>query len=102
MSTHSRIPAWEISWTEEPEGLQSMGPQGVRHNWATEHTHTYHYITIYVHYIWHIQICQYTAYTIYATVNGILLYIPYVAYTIWPYTIHGNFEYKMPGTEVVK
>ena len=26
MATHSSI-AWEISWTEEPEGLQSMGSQ---------------------------------------------------------------------------
>ena len=27
MATHSRILAWEISWTEEPSGLQSMGSQ---------------------------------------------------------------------------
>ena len=25
MTTHSSILAWEISWTEEPGGLQSMG-----------------------------------------------------------------------------
>ena len=25
MATHSSILAWEISWTEEPDGLQSMG-----------------------------------------------------------------------------
>ena len=24
MATHSSIPAWEILWTEEPGGLQSM------------------------------------------------------------------------------
>ena len=24
MATHSRILAWEISWTEEPGGLQSV------------------------------------------------------------------------------
>ena len=24
--------AWRIPWTEEPGGLQSMGPQRVRHN----------------------------------------------------------------------
>ena len=24
MATHSSILAWEISWTEEPSGLQSM------------------------------------------------------------------------------
>ena len=23
--THSRILAWEIAWTEEPDGLQSVG-----------------------------------------------------------------------------
>ena len=27
MATHSSILAWEIPWTEEPEGLLSMGSQ---------------------------------------------------------------------------
>ena len=27
MATHSRILAWEIPWTEDPGGLQSMGLQ---------------------------------------------------------------------------
>ena len=31
MVTPSTIPAWRISWTEEP-GLQSMGSQRVRHD----------------------------------------------------------------------
>ena len=30
MATHSSILAWEIPWTEEPRGLQSMGLQKVR------------------------------------------------------------------------
>ena len=25
MATYANIPAWEIPWTEEPGGLQSMG-----------------------------------------------------------------------------
>ena len=29
----------ESPWIEEPGGLQSMGSQRVRHDWATEHTH---------------------------------------------------------------
>ena len=32
MVTHSNILAWEISWTEKPDGLQSMGSQRVRHD----------------------------------------------------------------------
>ena len=32
MEIHSNILAWEIPWTEEPGGLQSMGPQRVRHD----------------------------------------------------------------------
>ena len=32
MATHSSILAWRIPWTEEPGGLQSMGPEGVRHD----------------------------------------------------------------------
>ena len=32
MTTHSSILAWEIPWTEEPGGLQSMRSQRVRHD----------------------------------------------------------------------
>ena len=32
MATHSSILAWRISWTEEPDGLQSMGSQIIRYN----------------------------------------------------------------------
>ena len=35
MTTHSRILAWRIPWTKEPDGLQSMGSQRVRHDWVT-------------------------------------------------------------------
>ena len=35
MATHSSIFAWRIPWTKEPGGLQSMGSQRVRHEWAT-------------------------------------------------------------------
>ena len=31
-ATHSSILAWRIPWTEEPDGLQSMGSQRVGHN----------------------------------------------------------------------
>ena len=36
MATHWSIIAWEIPWTEEPGGLQSMESQRVRYNLATE------------------------------------------------------------------
>ena len=39
MATHSSVLAWRISWAEEPEELQSMGSQGVRHDL----THTQQY-----------------------------------------------------------
>ena len=32
MATHSSTLAWKISWMEEPDRLQSMGSQRVRHN----------------------------------------------------------------------
>ena len=41
MATHSSILAWEISWTEEPDGLQSMGLERVVHNLATRHAYTH-------------------------------------------------------------
>ena len=31
MVTHSSILAWRIQWTEEPDGLRSMGLQRVKH-----------------------------------------------------------------------
>ena len=34
METHSNILAWEIPWTEEPCGLQSIGLQGSNWEWA--------------------------------------------------------------------
>ena len=32
MATHSSILAWKIPWAEEPDRLQSMGSQRVRHD----------------------------------------------------------------------
>ena len=32
MATHSSILAWRIPWTEEPDGLQSMGSPRVGHD----------------------------------------------------------------------
>ena len=36
MATHSSILAWEIPWTEEPGGMQSMGLQRVGCDLATK------------------------------------------------------------------
>ena len=37
MATHSSILAWEVPWTEEPVGLQSLGSQRIGRDLATEH-----------------------------------------------------------------
>ena len=37
MATHPSILAWEIPWTEEPGGLQSIGSQSVRQDSANNH-----------------------------------------------------------------
>ena len=36
MATLSSILAWRISQIEKPDGLQSVGSQRVRHNWAAK------------------------------------------------------------------
>ena len=41
MAAHSSILAWRIPWMEEPGGLQSMGSQRVRHDWATSLSFTF-------------------------------------------------------------
>ena len=38
MATHSSILTWRISWTEEPDGLQSMASHRVVHDWETKHS----------------------------------------------------------------
>ena len=38
IATHSSIRAWRIPWTEEAGGLQSIGSQRVRHDWACMQT----------------------------------------------------------------
>ena len=40
MATYSSILSWRIPWTEKPGGLQSTGPQRVRHDLATKTTTT--------------------------------------------------------------
>ena len=42
MTTHSNIHTWEILRTEEPGQPQSIRWQTLRHDLATEHTHTAH------------------------------------------------------------
>ena len=45
MEIHSSVLAWKIPCTEEPNGLQSMGPQRVKHDWARTHRTTDHHQT---------------------------------------------------------
>ena len=49
MATHSSILAWEIPWTEEPDGLQSTGSQRVRQYLVTEQQYIYIYVCVQVH-----------------------------------------------------
>ena len=41
MATHSSILAWEVAWTEEPGGIQSMESQRVGHDCVTKQAHTH-------------------------------------------------------------
>ena len=43
MATHSSILAYRIPWTEEPDGLQSMGSQRIGQDWAAN-TLTFHHL----------------------------------------------------------
>ena len=45
MATHSSILSWEIPWTEEPSGLQSMGSQELDTTWHLNHHHLSHGIS---------------------------------------------------------
>ena len=50
MATHSSILAWEIPWTEELGGLQSMGLQRVGHDLVTKQQ-PQQYSTVYIYHI---------------------------------------------------
>ena len=41
MAIHSSILAWEVPWSEEPDRLQSMGLQEVRHDLVTKQQQNY-------------------------------------------------------------
>ena len=43
-ATHSSLLAWQTPWTGEPDGLQSIGSQRVKHNRATEHKNEHTYV----------------------------------------------------------
>ena len=44
MATHPNILGWEISWTEEPGGLQSLGSQKGRYDLVTQQQHSIAYL----------------------------------------------------------
>ena len=48
MATHSSIPAWRISWTEEPGELQSMGWQDLD---MTQRLNHHQYSPVYMYHI---------------------------------------------------
>ena len=53
MVTHSRILALKIPWTEDPDGLQSMGSQKVGYGLATKKKNKtkqqQQFIPVYIH-----------------------------------------------------
>ena len=54
----SSILAWEIPWTKEPGGLQSMGSQRVRYDLATKQQHFFIHMGIFFLKIMVIFFCQ--------------------------------------------
>ena len=46
MATHSSILAWEIPWTEESSGLQSMGSKRVGHDLVTKQQQNESFISV--------------------------------------------------------
>ena len=55
MASHSSILAWEIPWTEESGGLQSMGSQRVRHDLVTKQQQQY--VCMHVICNWRVCVC---------------------------------------------
>ena len=70
MATHPGILAWEIAWTEDPGGRQSMGSQRVGHGWS-QHRHIYQciYLSTYL-----FKVCQSTYPS---TITHLLIYLQF-------------------------
>ena len=49
MATHSSILTWRCPWMEESGGLQSMGWETARHDWATAHTRAHTHTHTHTH-----------------------------------------------------
>ena len=67
ITNHSSILAWEIPWTEETSGLQSMKLQRGGHNWVTKNTGCEVRVSIYINWnfskwefplLYHLLICS--------------------------------------------
>ena len=47
-ATHSSILTWRIPWTEESDGLQSMGSQRVGYDWVTNSSLHHSYLKTWI------------------------------------------------------
>ena len=89
IATLSSIVGGESPWTEEPDRLQSMGPQRVRYDWATKHSTTQ---MIYAHNVYrHICIYAHLYMQIYVYVN-MWIYV-YMYMCIYAYMYMWIYEY---------
>ena len=86
----------ESPWTEESSGLQSMGLQKVRHNWATKQTHYYFLV-------WSVVGCLGSFYMDSQLSQNLLLINPHFAYLSQILTLshtehlymHKSFEFPV-------
>ena len=66
MANHSSILAWEIPWTEEPGGLQSIVLQRVRHNFVIKQQQHAYILNIYgLNYAYILNIVIFVIYSIF-------------------------------------
>ena len=66
MATQSSILAWEIPWTEEPGGLQSIVLQRVRHNFVIKQQQHAYILNIYgLNYAYILNIVIFVIYSIF-------------------------------------
>ena len=62
MANHPSVLAWEIPWTEEPSGLQSMGSQTVGHDWPTN-TFTFQVLSTLITFRWDCMVSEVRTFT---------------------------------------
>ena len=100
MATRSSILAWEIPWTDEPDGLQSMDHKRVEHDWVTKQ-HQPHTSDI-MWYFYFTSLSMTISRSIHVTANCITSFLfTSIVYVYHIFFIHSSIDGHLHGFHIL-